>query len=118
MVYLQSKDEEDLGVLMYDKVLPRQGDYIEKEGRTMKVLSLTFNDDNGRITITVKPTDANETSSNDLPLEGKDKEEFDSYLKNGHILGAVKLLKDKTGYGLRECRDITMEYRSEILNIR
>lgn len=116
MIYLKSENGEDFGVLMYDKIFPRSGDYIEKEGKVLKVLSLRFDDDNGRVTITVESSNHIDTSV--LPLKGEDKEKFEAYLKDGDILGAVKFLKGKTGYGLRECKDITTTYRNKVLNLR
>lgn len=55
MIKLIKYDGGEIGNLLYDKHVPRQGDYIKFEDNTYHVEMVTFDDDDGVIKILVRP---------------------------------------------------------------
>lgn len=60
-----------------------------------------------------KKTDINE-KKDDLPLSFAAREEFDKYIENGDKIGAIKVLREQTNLGLKECKMLVETYYPEV----
>lgn len=54
MIKLIAYDGGEIGNLLYDKYIPRQGDYIKFEDNNYRVEMVTFDDDDGVVKILVR----------------------------------------------------------------
>lgn len=108
MISLIDIDNKDLGYLLYDKYLPRVGDFIVQEGHSYEVLEVIFNDDEETVFLRVDSLINSRYGT--IKYAGKEPppdelEKVKRYVEAGQKLEAIKLYRDITGKGIKACKD-------------
>lgn len=107
MIKLFNSMDEEVGTLLYDKHVPNQGDYIISNDTVYRVLQVVYDDDDNEILLRVEkgiPAYGIPKYSAELTFSDPFKEVRRLALI-GEKLRAVKLYKELTGKGLKECKD-------------
>lgn len=110
MIKLIDYENKEITTLLYDKHIPREGEYVVSDEHSYKVQEVIYNDDEGIIFLRVEKNYNNHIIYGNPRhvgvLSSDDKmEEVRRLALSDLKLQAVKLYKDLTGKSLRESKD-------------
>lgn len=108
MIKLINYENQEITTLLYDKHIPREGEYVVSDEHSYKVQEVTYNDDDGIIFLRVEEMVTTRYGSPRCagdPLSYFQIEEVRRLALSGQKLAAVKLYKDLTGISLKESKD-------------
>lgn len=108
MIKLINYENQEITTLLYDKHIPREGEYVVSDEHSYKVQEVIYNDDDDTIFLRVEEIVTTRYGSPryaGVPPSEDKIEEVRRLALSGLKLQAVKLYKDLTGKSLKESKD-------------